>query len=264
MARSVFGGNGASSSGESSSPPDTPGWRSDIRRGDLLARLGRYREAEREFSPMERANNDSLPVLRGLLLRYERIRAFDRALRVASRVVELEQRAGSRLSKEVLHRLYPTYYLDLIRKPAGENGVEPAMVLAIIRQESAFDPASVSGPGARGLMQIMPATGAAWAADMGIRNFTLQDLDDPATSIRYGCREIANYLPQFPKDLRGLALALSSYNAGLNVAQKWDKTLSRDVDELVENVPYHETRGYIKSVVRNYEVYKLLLRETKN
>jgi len=232
-----------------------------LRRGDLLILLGLHSEAGRELYPVERASDNNLSALRSLLRRYERIRAFGRAMRVAGRIVELEQRAEGRLSLDAFRRLYPTYYADLIERPADENRVEPPLVLAIIRQESAFDPAAVSSAGARGLMQVLPATGAAWAADLGIRDFKPQDLYDPAISIRYGCREIASYLARFPRDLRGTVLALSSYNAGLDVAQKWDRTLPADVDELVENIPYHETRGYVKQVLRNYEIYKLLLAE---
>ncbi|MSS73853.1 MAG: tetratricopeptide repeat protein [Candidatus Latescibacteria bacterium] len=230
-----------------------------LRKGDLLILVGLYGEAGRELYPVEKANDSKLSALRGLLRRYERIRSFGRAMRVGGRIVELEQRAGGRLSLDTIRRLYPTYYADLIQKPAAENRVEPPLVLAIIRQESAFDPTAVSSVGARGLMQIMPATGSAWAADMGIPDFKLQDLDDPAISIRYGCREIAAYLTRFPRDLRGTVLSLSAYNGSLNAAQKWDKTLSTDVDEFIENIPYHETRNYVKQVIRNYEIYKLLL-----
>ena len=230
-----------------------------LRRGDLLILLGLYNEAGRELYPVERASDNDLSALRSLLRRYERIRSFGRAMRVAGRIVELEQRAEGRLSLDTFRRLYPTYYADLIERPAVENRVEPPLVLAIIRQESAFDPAAVSSAGARGLMQVLPTTGAAWAANLGIQDFKPQDLDDPAISIRYGCREIASYLTRFPRDLRGTVLALSSYNASLAVAQEWDKALPADVDELVENIPYHETRGYVKQVLRNYEIYKLLL-----
>ena len=231
---------------------------SQLRKADFLILLGLYTEAGRELRPIQRAHRNKPKVLRAFLRRYERIGSYDRALRVGRRIVDLDHKKDGPLNRIQLRTLYPDYYRDLIRKPAVENRLNPSLVLAIIRQESGFDHGAISRSGARGLMQIMPATGRGWASKMGIRNFKVEDLMNPTTSIRMGCREIASYLRKFPDNFRGRVLSMASYNAGFRSAQRWNRTLPADIDEFVENIPFHETRTYIKLVVRNQEIYNFL------
>lgn len=229
-------------------------------KGDRLADLGLYEEAEQEYRHAGWAHRDEIHALGELRRRFERIGAMNQALRISGLIVNLERERGMPVSLASFRRLYPTYYWGEISRTAGALGLDPNLVLAIIRQESAFDDMALSRAGARGLMQVMPATGRKIARKLGLKGYATEDLWDPKTSIRFGARHLADHFRFFrnSKDRR-LGLALSAYNAGLDVARKWSGRLpSHDVDEFVESIPYRETRNYVKLVYRNYQVYSYL------
>ena len=229
-------------------------------KGDLLARLGLYRLAEQEYQREERLNRTNLSALGDLLQRYERVGAMNRALRVSNLMLTLELERGIRLSVSSFSRLYPTYYSGEVHRTAQQLNLDPNLILAIIRQESAFDEKARSSAGAMGLMQVMPATGRTIARKIRMRGFSVDDLWEPQVSIRFGARHLSDHLRFFDRyDGRRLGLALAAYNAGLAVARRWSRYLpDGDVDEFVESIPYRETRNYVKLVYRNYQVYSCL------
>jgi soluble lytic murein transglycosylase len=231
-----------------------------VQKGDLLARLGLHRLAEQEYLREERLNRTNLSALGDLLQRYERVGAMNRALRVSNLMLALELERGIRLSVSSFRRLYPTYYSGEINRTAHQLDLDPNLILAIIRQESAFDEEARSSAGARGLMQVMPATGLTLARKFRMRGFSVDDLWEPHVSIRFGARHLSDHLQYFAgQNGRRLGLALSAYNAGLAVARRWSRYLpDGDVDEFVESIPYRETRNYVKLVYRNYQVYSYL------
>ncbi len=234
-------------------------------RGDLLASLGLYREAEREYRQAEPDYVTNRYALNDLLHRYERIGSMDRALRVSNHLLNAERSSGLPVTMAAFRRLFPTYYWGVVHRTADEVNVDPNLILAIMRQESAFNERARSSAGARGLMQVMPATGRKMARKLRDRDFTVEDLWKPNTSIRLGGEHLSDHLRFFreQKDERKLGLALSAYNAGLGRARRWDKRLpSDDVDAFVESIPFKETRNYVKLVYRNYQVYTYLQSET--
>ena len=119
----------------------------------------------------------------------------------------------------------------LIEKHAEENNLDPALIRSIIDQESKFDHRAVSRAGARGLMQLMPAT----ARSLGVRNSF-----DPEENIRAGVRHFRSLMNRFNDDLE---LSLAAYNAGESIVSR----LGRIPD-------YRETREYVASVKRKYEI----------
>jgi soluble lytic murein transglycosylase len=119
-------------------------------------------------------------------------------------------------------------YADLIQRIASEYSVDPALVRAIIRVESNFQPAAVSRKGAQGLMQLMPAT-----AD----RFAVANAFDPAENIRGGVRYLRTLLDMFPGQL---TLALAAYNAGENAVTRFKGV-----------PPYPETRDYVNRVLKH-------------
>ena len=229
-------------------------------KGDLLADAGLYRDAQREYGRAQRAHGGSLYALGDLLQRYERIGAMNQALQVSNQMVFLEQQQGLPMTLSSFRRLYPTYYWGEISRTARELDLDPNLILAIIRQESAFNEEALSRAGARGLMQVMPETGRMLARQIRLKNFSEDDLWKPQMSIRLGARHLSDHMHYFKKsEDRKLGLALSAYNAGLNAARSWSRRLTdRDVDEFVESIPYRETRNYVKLVYRNYQVYSYL------
>ena len=137
---------------------------------------------------------------------------------------------------------------------AFDHGIDPAWVLATIRMESAFRPRARSSAGARGLMQIMPATGRRIANAAGVRYHGSRTLYDPVKNIRLG----SAYLRRLLDRMHGNpALASASYNAGPHRAERWlaaGKGL--DPELWVEFVPYKETRQYVKRVLEYRIVYQ--------
>jgi soluble lytic murein transglycosylase len=142
--------------------------------------------------------------------------------------------------------------------PVGDE-VEPAMVYAIARQESAFNPRAVSSAGARGLMQLMPATAKRTAQRFGV-GFNLERLvEDPAYNAKLG----SAHLGELMEDWKGsYILAFASYNAGGGNVKKWidaygDPRKSQvDVVDWVERIPFYETRNYVQRVMENLNVYR--------
>jgi soluble lytic murein transglycosylase len=142
--------------------------------------------------------------------------------------------------------------------PVGD-GVEPAMVYAIARQESAFNPRAVSTAGARGLMQLMPATAKRTAQRFGV-GFDLNRLvDDPAYNAKLG----SAHLGELMEDWKGShILAFASYNAGGGNVKKWidaygdPRKPGIDMVDWIERIPFYETRNYVQRVMENLTVYR--------
>ncbi|KLK90205.1 lytic transglycosylase [Microvirga vignae] len=148
-------------------------------------------------------------------------------------------------------------------QPVGDE-VEPAMVYAIARQESAFNPKAVSSAGARGLMQLMPATAKRTAQRFGL-GFDLKRLvEDPSYNAKIG----SAHLGELMEDWKGsYILAFASYNAGGGNVKKWidaygdPRKPQVDMIDWVERIPFYETRNYVQRVMENLHVYRARLKE---
>ena len=114
--------------------------------------------------------------------------------------------------------VYPLDYKDSVKNYSKQRGIDPNLTCALIYTESHFNKDSTSGVGARGLMQIMPATGASIAEELGEKNYSADSLYDPDTNIRYGTFYIKGLLDKYGGDVD---LALAGYNAGVARADSW-------------------------------------------
>jgi soluble lytic murein transglycosylase len=152
--------------------------------------------------------------------------------------------------------LFPRPYWEDIRAYSGQNGIDPVLTVALIRQESEFNPAAVSSAKAIGLMQLLPSTAATVAPAAGLSSFSNDTLLEPVTNIRLGTRHFADLLKQFDGTPE---YALAAYNAGASRVREWlDSGKFRDVPEFVETIPFSETREYVKAIVRNARIYQSL------
>jgi len=200
-----------------------------------------------------------------LLLQYELAKAYEtvgnkaRTFRVARRLAwRIPTKYRSTMPMQVRSIIYPSYYLPTIKKYAKQFDVDSFFVIAVMRQESIFDANIVSGAGAIGLMQVMPATGKTIAAELKEKDFAADSLYNPDIAIRYGVYYLQKRLKQFENDY---VLTLCAYNAGSQNAIKWHKRhqdTNYDNDIFVENIGFLETRGYVKKVLGNYWTYKWL------
>jgi soluble lytic murein transglycosylase len=132
--------------------------------------------------------------------------------------------------------------------------LDPWLVASIALEESAFNPLAVSPAGARGLLQVMPTTGAELARRLGIRPFTAARLHEPAINLRLGCVYFRGLLD----DLDTLPAALAAYNAGATRAKRWRAPAdAADGERYVERIPVPDTRSYVKRILANVRLYRM-------
>ncbi|MEW5825963.1 MAG: lytic transglycosylase domain-containing protein [Candidatus Bipolaricaulota bacterium] len=140
--------------------------------------------------------------------------------------------------------LYPIAHVDLVVREASLRGLDPALVMAVIRAESRFRSDARSARGALGLMQLMEETACAVAADLGT---PIQDLLDPETNVRLGTEYLRDMLDRFGD----VSTALMAYNAGPTRVAEWRKT---------GEAPFSETAAYVRRVLRALPAYRAYLR----
>ena len=170
---------------------------------------------------------------------------------------ELPLARGPIPGQEELWRMaWPYAFSDYVESATRTAGsVQPTLVYAIMREESGFRPRVISPVGARGLLQIMRETGARLAARVGRASFDPDELFDPQTNIELGSSYLGELGQLFPKRL---SASIASYNAGPHVVRDWAPGGDRPDDEWVETIPYAETQGYVKRVLRSVEAYRLI------
>jgi tetratricopeptide (TPR) repeat protein len=154
---------------------------------------------------------------------------------------------------ESMKLLYPSPYRIQVAEAAEKFGISPWLVLSIMRAESLFQPQVVSNVGARGLMQIMPTSGARIAELTGYPDFEPAHLDRPEVSIAFGALYLARLLTYYSGNL---PLAIAAYNAGPEAIDRWLKRNSgMSLDEFLEDIPFEQTRKYVATVLTNMEAY---------
>jgi soluble lytic murein transglycosylase len=156
-----------------------------------------------------------------------------------------------------LQRLvYPLAYSDLVEQEAAKNGLDPYLLLGLLRQESWFGARAQSSAAASGLAQIVPSTGQDIARSLGQPGFTQQDLLRPSTAIAFGARYLSDQYQRFG---RRALLALAAYNGGGGSVTRWEEGDPRiDADDFVQNIDFVETRTYVRSIYEIYGHYRAL------
>jgi soluble lytic murein transglycosylase len=170
---------------------------------------------------------------------------WDRCINTSDRTrqdVDMEQR-------------YPMPFRDIVLARSQETGLDPAYVFGLIRQESRFIPDARSNVGAAGLMQLMPNT-ARWIARKLALDYTPDQIADPTVNVKLG----TGYLKRVLEDFGGSqAMAAAAYNAGPNRSRRWRDGPSVEPAIWAENIPFNETRDYVRKVLSNAAVYASLL-----
>ncbi|WNG37480.1 transglycosylase SLT domain-containing protein [Archangium minus] len=221
-----------------------------------LLRLGFPEAVSSELLAVNRTN---LPAENIRLLVHLLAQAGDERGAHAVARVALRRDLSGRITPEtrpVWEVAYPNAFRELIEKHTRAAGVEPDLLQALMREESALDPKALSWAGALGLTQLMPSTAQAVARQLKLKKVTTQALLDPDLNIKLG----AHYLGSLVKRFSGhTPFAVGSYNAGPLAIDRWraDRP-GMPLDAWVEEVPIAETRGYIKRVLRSYNTYQLL------
>lgn len=179
--------------------------------------------------------------------------------------IHVGERAG-RTGTFLPHLGYPV--IDLPPRPGKAKGTsaEKALVYALIRQESAYFEAARSAAGARGLMQIMPATAKSTARSVGLPYERARLTTDPEYNLKLGQSYLSEVLDRFDGSY---VLGLAAYNAGPHRARAWIKAHGDprdpdvDVIDWIELIPFSETRNYVQRVLENVQVYRALISDVE-
>ncbi|MEE8444556.1 MAG: lytic transglycosylase domain-containing protein [Alphaproteobacteria bacterium] len=153
----------------------------------------------------------------------------------------------------------PSY--PVIQVPDG-NGIEPSLLLALIRQESEFQFSAVSRAGALGLMQLMPFTAAHEARDLGLPYSRARLTSDPQYNMSLGAAHLVRLLDRFDGEY---VLVFAAYNAGAHRVDQWISTYGDprssaiDVVDWIESIPYQETRNYVQRILESLHIYRAQL-----
>lgn len=232
-------------------------------RFQILLKAGWFKEAEKELDslPDPQSNDERLvrAKLWALTMRY------DLAIMEVSKAIDSDP---SLAQVAVLKLVFPEEYAPWIDAAAKNTGVADDWLRSLIRQESSFRPDAKSPAGAMGLMQLLPSTGAEIARDIRIKDFQSPDsLLMPEINIKIG----SVYLTRLIKNFGGnVPLALAAYNAGPGRMRRWlsarkdlgpiegTASSSPDVEIWLDELPWEETSFYVKSILRNWMVYRLL------
>jgi soluble lytic murein transglycosylase len=174
-----------------------------------------------------------------------------------SAAVRLGWNAASRAPNDarVLRAIFPWPRRAALEAEAREFDIDPALFAAIVRQESTFDSEALSRTGARGLTQLMPGTAAQAARGLDV-SLAPEWLTVPDLNLHLGASHLAALLRRFHGRVE---VALAAYNAGATSVVRWlDRPGAEDADQFIEQIPFQETRGYVRSVLRNRELYHAL------
>lgn len=224
--------------------------REALLRAAILDTLGMSVEVRHEY---DRLFRDAPEDRQRMLATAEALSGTDQALRAISLGWRLINDIGR--NERTYRVVYPIVERERLIAEANASRVDPVLVAALIRQESSFNPRATSPAGARGLMQIMPAVGRQLASQRGLGNYSPEQLYDPAVNLALGTLHLRHMLSQYPN----LERALAAYNAGGSRVRRWvTKAGTADPEVFTERIPFVETRGYVRAIVRNRAFYQAL------
>jgi soluble lytic murein transglycosylase len=178
---------------------------------------------------------------------------YHMALRILRRSFQGAARSGGASPREFWEMFYPLGWRDALTAAAGRAALDPYLVAAVVREESSFYPQARSRVGARGLMQLMPDTGRAVAQARQIPFPDPDVLDQPVTNLEIGATFFGGLLREF----RDARLAAAAYNAGpTRVREWWANRKTDDLEVWVEQIPFNETRAFVKRVMLSWQEYQ--------
>ncbi len=222
-------------------------------RAEALHTYGFTNEALDQYEVVKDKWQDNPLALYQLSLVFRERGAYRLSILSAQRLVQLSPATDPATIPTFIHRLiYPTYYQDLIIPQAEAQNLDPTLMFALIRQESLFDATAQSVADARGLMQIIPLTGADIAERTQTIDYTPGSLWNPDRNIKFG----AWYLRQMLDFVDGDQFAaLAAYNAGPGSVQSWSP-IPDDLDIFVALIPFSESQEYIRRIYLNLANYR--------
>jgi soluble lytic murein transglycosylase len=223
---------------------------SAVARIKLLQRMGMDVEARYEMDALEEHANASPDRALAAADAFIAMDQSSRAIRIAQKLVE----AGRR-DERVMRLVYPVLDRDELTRTAKAQSLDPALVAAIIRQESSFNPRAISAADARGLMQVLPSVGQEVARSLGFPVWYPALLLDADANLQLGTAHLATYRKQYGP----LPRVLAAYNAGGSRVERWSgRPGAEDPEMFAERISFSETRDYVRVVQKNLAIYRAL------
>jgi soluble lytic murein transglycosylase len=224
---------------------------SAMARAGLLARLGLLAESRWEYDRLVRQSDTSSERLLALAHAFRQDGLAAQAIQLARRAVAL----GAPSDARTYRLLYPVVLEDALLAEARDHGLDAAFVAALIRQESMFNPTATSPVGARGLMQVMPDLGGRLAQSLAYPVWDPVLLYQPDVSLQLGAYHLQELTGRYVQTVHVLA----AYNAGVSRVERWSQRIGVDDPEVfTERIPFAETRGYVRAIQRNQDIYRAL------
>lgn len=231
-----------------------------FRRGTILLEAGFRKEAEEELRELLEAYENDPVALEHVAVHVRARGLYPYSVALGHQLFGALNAMGETSILEaprvVQKLMLPLAFLDLVSQSARQNGLDPLLMLGMMKQESMFEPRAASSANARGLTQFILPTAKAVAEELQWPNWTWEDMNRPYVSVPFG----AHYLSGLVRSFRGnYHFALAGYNGGPGNVLRWAKgDWNRDLDLFVEEIAFAETRGYVKAVSGNYELYKAI------
>lgn len=226
----------------------------DFQRAGLLLQTGLRSASQGALRQLHRRLASDPRSLLLLAEHEQRLGLHQLAIGAAQTVLERSPATFYEAPRLLRMLLYPRHYLHLVAAESARRGLDPNLLLALIWQESLFEPAARSGSNALGLTQVIPDTAATLARSLEIDPFAYEDLVRPYISVQFG----AQYLAAQLRDFGGSPFfALAAYNGGPGNSRRWLKSNPmRDPDLFVEDIDFVETRSYVSRVAMHYDAYR--------
>jgi soluble lytic murein transglycosylase len=227
-----------------------------LKRGMELWSVGMWSDARAEFDALHKQRRDDPVALLQLAFYYQNAQIYRSSLLAATRLIYIKDDISILTIPHAILRLaFPIHYSDLLLPLSQQNGLDPLLVAALIRQESSFDPTVISVANARGLMQFVPATAQDMANQLNWPDYKLDDLYRPMVSIAFG----THYLSAMREYQGGSDVgAMLSYNAGPGIAKQWLDRAGGDLEALYETIDYSESQSYLDFIYTNHFIYQQL------
>jgi len=224
-------------------PPPASPLPPELALAHLLAQTGLWAEAQKELEALKKRTRGAEDTLR-LGASLQNLGAYDVAYALAAR--HLWGAAFTRKESQALSLLFPKAFEDEVLAASENHLLPPALIWAVMRRESAFAVSALSSANARGLMQIIPPTGKEIAKQLGTTLSSPEELFAPPLNISFG----SWYLRQLLNRFGHMAPAIAAYNAGPKAVLRWLSARGQlPLDEWVEEIPFRETRNYVKQVL---------------
>jgi len=231
-------------------------------KGIEFLKLGQRSIAEREFNELRNKTEDSKKLNVILAYLYHLTNDIHKSIYLfRTKIHDFAKSYPGTTNRSAWLLAYPRPYKALTEYYCKEVGLDPLLLTAIMREESSFQADVKSYAHAMGLTQVIYSTGKYIARNLGHKNFKLDDLTDPNTSIQFG----SFFLDELVGKYKGNhALAISAYNAGETAVNRWlRERKDSPMDEFIEDIPYSQTRRYTRRVLKSYGIYNYLYSDDK-